>query len=602
MAAPAVYAGSHTISKCAPVFGSEAIALTIQEPLNTPTDLEFNPLTKQLWITNAGTDDFTIVHDAGTSKQASRKLKDRGQYHYMANVSGLAFTAEGNVATSQESLNDYRDPITKVSQMEPNYFMGPTLFNASDSALITNDGEKCVLGTERTCFLIHTDMLHEAPLATGITYNKGFERDPQPDKDLRAGPNSFWYIDGMCDTLIMYDFATPHGPFSMDHSTARVHRYANINITRVENIPSGADMDVSGTERVLYVADTGGGQVLKVMVDTAERSYDARENYTIFSSANTKTFDYWVYLGAKYEVFAVMEQPSGIAVTESHVFVNDYKSGNVQAFDKQGNWINELRTGETGLAGLTYSDGKLWMTNALSNKVMHVAVSGYSTAALASCSNKCGDEFCARCKIGAACDAHKDCASGLCSEGKCKEHADTMTDSKCVKKGALTPVIKPEPEPGDDDYVAPVAGYADPDAAVEQTDLYADYKKDDCGTLNFDALLLSGYLCHVCLPNPCDNGGKCMNVPNLGYSCDCSKIAFSGDQCQNPDKTLAPTTKPSAALPTPTEGAQPVTLAPLAPARTEPPTGNVVTAGVAQLSASTGVCCLVLAMSLKALL
>merc|ERR1712224_57920 len=78
--------------------------------------------------------------------------------------------------------------------------------------------------------------------------------------------------------------------------------------------------------------------------------------------------------------------------------------------------------------------------------------------------------------------------------------------------------------------------------AAEQTDLYADYKKDDCDTLNFDALLLSGYLCHVCLPNPCDNGGKCMNVPNLGYRCDCSKIAFSGDQCQNPDKTLAPTT------------------------------------------------------------
>jgi hypothetical protein len=513
--------------------------------LDAPTDLEFNPRTQQLWITNAGTDDFTIVHDAGMDKQQVRKLRERGMYHYMPNVSGLAFTPEGNVATSQESLNDYVDPVSGLSKMEPNYFMGPTLFNASDAALITNDGQACMLGGERTCFLIHTDMLHEAPLATGIAHNKGYERDPQEGQNEdgishKAGPNSFWYIDGMCDTLIMYDFATPHGPFSMDHSTARVHRYANINITRMPGVPSGADMDISGEDRTLYVADTGGGRVLKVWVDTATRSYDARENYTIFSSANAKTFDYWVYLGAKFEVFALVDQPSGIAVTDTHVFVNDYQSGDVLAFDKSGNRVADLRTGAKGLAGLTHRNGHLWMTNLLTNQVMHVAVNSAGSAP-AAC-DQCGGESCARCPVDAACSASKDCATGLCQEGRCVQNEATMTDAKCVKRGELTPVIKPEPEPGDEDYVAPVAGYADPDQAVELKDQYADFKEDDCKTLNFDALLLSGYLCHVCLPNPCDNGAKCSNVPNLGYQCDCSKIPFSGDQCHIPD--VPPTAAP----------------------------------------------------------
>jgi hypothetical protein len=456
-----VLSATQTVSGAC-TFGHLSTLPGLEGKLSRPSDLEFNPLTKQLWITNADTDDFTIVHDVATDKQKVRKLRDRGQYHYMANVSGVAFTVEGNVATSQESENDYLHPRSRISTMEPNYFMGPTLFNSSDAELITNDGQKCVLGSERSCFLIHTDMLHEAPLATGITYNKGYERDPHPSH--RAGPNSFWYIDGMCNTLIMYDFATPHGAFSMDHSTARVHRYANIDITRVQGIPSGADMDVSGSERTLYVADTGGSRVLKVWVDTSKRAFDARTNYTIFSSANTTSFDYWVYDQTKFEVFALVDKPSGIAVHDSYVFVNDYASGTLHTFDKHGNSLAEMPAGGKGLAGLTYHDGYLYMTNALTNKVMKVAPS-------ASCDDrttctKCGQKGCKRCPLEEPCNMNADCASSACVGGKCVLDKQTLSDAGCVKRGALTPVIKPEPEPGDEDYEAPEAGYADPDAAV----------------------------------------------------------------------------------------------------------------------------------------
>ena len=42
--------------------------------------------------------------------------------------------------------------------------------------------------------------------------------------------------------------------------------------------------------------------------------------------------------------------------------------------------------------------------------------------------------------------------------------------------------------------------------------------------LNFDALLLGGYYCHVCLPrnhgSSCDAGGTCANVQWQGFTCD----------------------------------------------------------------------------------
>jgi hypothetical protein len=51
--------------------------------------------------------------------------------------------------------------------------------------------------------------------------------------------------------------------------------------------------------------------------------------------------------------------------------------------------------------------------------------------------------------------------------------------------------------------------------------------------MNNDALLMEGYLCHVCLPAPCANGGVCSHIP-WGFTCDCSGTGFGGDTCENP--------------------------------------------------------------------
>merc|ERR1712071_341201 len=64
------------------------------------------------------------------------------------------------------------------------------------------------------------------------------------------------------------------------------------------------------------------------------------------------------------------------------------------------------------------------------------------------------------------------------------------------------------------------------DAGMDDTAILLA-NRTDCGydsELNFDALLLGGYFCHVCLPdNPtagCGGGGICSNVQWDGYLCD----------------------------------------------------------------------------------
>ena len=91
-----------------------------------------------------------------------RYLTDRAPYHYMANVSSLSFDPRGQFATCQESLNDY------IGHMRPNFFMGPSLYSTT-TPLVSSKQDACAPG--ETCFLIHIDMLHEAPLCMGIAHD-----------------------------------------------------------------------------------------------------------------------------------------------------------------------------------------------------------------------------------------------------------------------------------------------------------------------------------------------------------------------------------------------------------------------------------------------
>lgn len=82
----------------------------------------------ELWIANGNAYDIVIVPDIGSVDQASLQRRDRGYYHYMHNITGLAFNSVGNsnrggrdtygyFATCQDSDNTY------LGMKEPNFFM-----------------------------------------------------------------------------------------------------------------------------------------------------------------------------------------------------------------------------------------------------------------------------------------------------------------------------------------------------------------------------------------------------------------------------------------------------------------------------------------------
>ena len=71
-----------------------------------------------------------------------------------------------------------------------------------------------------SCFLIHTDMLHEAPLCMGIAHDSAaISRGPEGGTEYR---NVYWAYDGGHRQLVRFDFESDHGPGSMDHSLANV--------------------------------------------------------------------------------------------------------------------------------------------------------------------------------------------------------------------------------------------------------------------------------------------------------------------------------------------------------------------------------------------
>jgi hypothetical protein len=86
------------------------------------------------------------------------------------------------------------------------------------------------------------------------------------------------------------------------------------------------------------------------------------------------------------------------------------------------------------------------------------------------------------------------------------------------------------------DQVHTDSGYADDDGAVQDDGMVDESAallafRTDCQntSLNFDAFLLGGFLCHVCLPDNCGrrDGGTCSNVQWAGYTCD-NEIRLDG--------------------------------------------------------------------------
>lgn len=236
--------------QCVPEFGMTFEAdVVVSSGLDNPRDLAFHPTPglhlgnhsegrvfnpdegEELWVVNGNSHGITIVASFGTAAQQTIFRRDRGYYHYMNNVTALSFNtvkeSGRNIvqdtvnyfAVCNDNLNDY------VGTKEPNYFMGPTLYDTDTTSphkagkknTVNRLGEDCSGDSADQCFFLHADMLHESPACIGITH------DPEV---VTAYGAVYWAFDTTGDKsgnggqLVKFDFQQPHGPGSMDHSFA----------------------------------------------------------------------------------------------------------------------------------------------------------------------------------------------------------------------------------------------------------------------------------------------------------------------------------------------------------------------------------------------
>jgi len=316
------------------------------DKLNVPRDLGFHPeRIGELWIVNRADDSTTIVFDAPEDATNVEWRVDAFALHFMEEVSSIAFGAKNyrddyTFATCQESENTYN------GRTAPNYFMGPALWTANLDIYAIND--PIGLGS-------HLDMLHESPNCMGIAHEE---------------ENVYWVFDGYNRRIVRYDFQEDHDAGYDDHSDGIIRFVTAPRVTRVPDVPSHMIMDKA--TKVLYVADTGGKRILALDTTTGKKAGDrtAREPGTV--SENWDGFDFWEVVPT---TSGILEAPSGIALHGDTLYVSDNATGEILAFDLEGNLLRRLATGVEpgGLMGIEVGpDQKLYFVDAVGNKAYRI--------------------------------------------------------------------------------------------------------------------------------------------------------------------------------------------------------------------------------------
>ena len=91
---------------------------------------------EEAWVLNGHNHSVSIVASLGTPVQTTISRRDRGYYHYMINATALAFNmvSDSNRAADRDSFNYFAvcnaNPNTYAGAKEPNYFMGPVLYDS----------------------------------------------------------------------------------------------------------------------------------------------------------------------------------------------------------------------------------------------------------------------------------------------------------------------------------------------------------------------------------------------------------------------------------------------------------------------------------------
>lgn len=310
--------------------------------ISLPQDLDFNPSQKnQLWVVNKGTENTgsssVTFTDPGEASQTSKYIKDGNSWHFMSLTSALAFSPNGNWATSPNVLD---------ANHGGGRYTGPALWSSDFSiyGIIGNPPTQLKNGS-------HLDMVHQSPYCMGIASEKD---------------NIFWVFDGYYNNIIRYDFAADHGPGNDYHDDAKLRRYNEVTVKRDPNVPSHLILDKD--RKWLYIVDGGNKRILRMDITTGSVS-------SSLPPVNEKVAEYSKMSGVTWEIFydQGLNKPCGIEINSNRLFVSDYETGEIICLDvNTKKELARINTGTKGIMGLKIYNNRLWYVNAIDNTLMQV--------------------------------------------------------------------------------------------------------------------------------------------------------------------------------------------------------------------------------------
>ncbi len=315
--------------------------------LSHPRDLAFDPFSpRDLWVVDRDWDGNIVLFEAGTRGQRIDRMRDMAASHFMEEVSSLSFSNQGTFGTCQESRNNM-DGFSY-----PNDFMGPVLWSTDLMIHCSVNQEENAQGLNGS----HLDMLHQSPLCMGMAHHDG---------------NAFFVADGFNGHIVRYDFQEPHVPGGHDHSDGIVSRYPELSFKMVPDVPSHMQLE----DNILYYVDSGNG-ALK-MADIASGRVGGN---LIARNEPLEVFNSIVNV-AQAELITGLDTPSGLAMTDAHIFLSFPKTGDIVAYDRAGAEVDRFVTGKPGVMGITIGPrGRLWYVNAYEGTVNMVDATGETVA------------------------------------------------------------------------------------------------------------------------------------------------------------------------------------------------------------------------------
>lgn len=319
--------------------------------LDKPRDLAFAPTpAPNLWVVNKKTEasgGSTVTYfDAGLPTQDAQLKKDQNSWHFMSLPTGIAFSYNGNFATSPGVYDANH-------QNGASHFTGPALWTSDWSVYAEPSGGN---GS-------HLDMLHQSPFSMGIEWEE---------------ENVFWVNDGYNQNIVRYDFGEDHGPGNDDHSDGIVHRYTEIQVDRIDdNIANHLALDRESG--LLYIVDNGNKRVLRLDIHSGTPTSD-------LTPYAEPLHEYKAVTGADWSVYIdSLDKPSGIAVIGDYLLVSNYGTGEIIFYDRSGDEgveLDRFDTGPSGIMGIEIGpDGKIWYVNTTQNKVYQLDYTPFTVAA-----------------------------------------------------------------------------------------------------------------------------------------------------------------------------------------------------------------------------